>query len=265
MFNKNKRAKSSLFVLVVSFILAVSFGLASAEVSIDSVVSDDSWIESLNPNFTGNDDSAVLNVRFEDSGNSSADDIKKSFIRFDLDPVLLNASSVNSATLRLFMSGAPNTERNHLIKKVLSGWDEGSLSWDHQPNVAGNATDSVALTADADNTFVDFDVTSDVEAILFDSFSNFGWMIEDEGLSDSERNVNYKSSDSSNDSLMPMLLIDYNMGDDGNETNVTDVIDVTDLLALLAGWGVCGEEFNNTDACDVYDYNNDGEISRLDL
>jgi len=148
---KNYRGvgNSSLILLTIFLVvLSISFVLAETWVSDDP--SDDSWIQSDEPE-DNHGNSVFLGVRFDidPDGNESNVDIRKSFIRFDLDSVLDNVL-ISSATLRLFMHEAPNIERSHTVRRVIEDWEEDDITWNNSPNVSSFVTDSQTIGTEDD-------------------------------------------------------------------------------------------------------------------
>jgi len=244
-----KRA-SFMFFLILLFIISIS-GFALAETWVSDDPSDDAWIESQDPDDV-NGGGVVLWVKDDTVGN----DTRKSFVRFDLEPVLGNLSNatVKSATLRLFMHNPPADDTRHIIRRVEEEWDEGNITWNNQPNVALVMTDSQSINKTTDDVWLEYDVTPDVALFAAGFYDNFGWLVENAfeaggGL------AGYRSKDHPNNSLHPQLIIEYNFEEPDN-----DIINVLDLIELLLHFGEECEGENCT-----FDYNNNSMIDETDL
>jgi len=240
------------FVLAFVFLLLMVVPLSVALTSTSSVVSDDSWIDSSNVDST-HGTSSLLGVR-----NDGDNDVRKSFVRFDLDSVLNDSTTINSAIFRLFMYSQPNNAGEHVVKRISEDWNETGLNWANQPSTFG-ISDLADVTNLTNGLWIEWDVSFDVRGFINGSYDNHGWMVEDEVDKFGEVITKYRSS--KNDTNGPQLVVDYSINDN-NDTNISiDLVNVGDLLDLLAKWGPCE---NNGSFCD-HDFNEDGKISKIDL
>ncbi len=78
--------------------------------------------------------------------------------------------------MKLRLSNAPGSPRQHNIHRITSSWSESTVNWNTQPSFA-------ALTASVNTgtsaTFLTWDVTADVNAFLAGSAINYGWLVKD--------------------------------------------------------------------------------------
>jgi len=254
MLNKSKVMKRGLFVFLVSIMLMFSLSFVPAGGSVFATVfsSDDAYTDSSSSNSTGDGD-----VIYVWSGNNGTD-VRHGLVDFNEFPSIPSGTEFFSATLELFMYNAGDgLDSTHSVYRIEESWDEETVTWDTEPDTSGSASDTTSVSESDVGGYVSFDVTSDV-ADLYDGGDNFGWLISDD-TDNEDMKARYRSKDFGNESFSPRLVLEFV---DINETNV---INIEDLLVLLGGWGLCGEEFNNIDACNLYDYNDDGEIDKLDL
>jgi hypothetical protein len=133
---------------------------------------------------------------------------KRSFVQFDLSSCSIPAAAaVQSATLSVFLSTAPNQNRTWNIDRVTGAWTEGAITWTNQPvstsstSVATGTTPSVTLQAT---------VTSDVQSFVSGSLTNSGWRFSDSAESSSTaRNGQFRSREFATAVQRPTLVINY--------------------------------------------------------
>jgi len=99
------------------------------------------------------------------------------YIKFDLSSIP-SGSAIVSAKLRLYGfyfydAGTGNLE----VYRVTGSWSESSITWDNKPGDAGSPTDTVAVPGSG-NTWVEWDVTDDVQAFIDGTYDNYGWVIK---------------------------------------------------------------------------------------
>jgi len=101
---------------------------------------------------------------------------KRTFIQFDLSSIPKNAR-ILSAKLRLYLYDPPISSRTYEIYRVCESWEENKINWNNQPSVAENPTSTTTIPTT--KGWVEWDVTSDVQAMVNGSVDNYGWMIKD--------------------------------------------------------------------------------------
>jgi hypothetical protein len=175
----------------------------------------DSWVDE-NSKTANKAGGTTLQIQSRASRNN------RTFIRFDLTKCvpIIAAATVQKATLRLNLAGAPTASRTYNINRVTGPcseaattcWTENGLTWNNQPAVAGTVTSTLALTSSsATNQYYTFDVTPDVAAMVAGTASNYGWRIADsvEGAATSVI-VTFKAKNAtSNAAGAPQLVIAY--------------------------------------------------------
>ncbi len=134
---------------------------------------------------------------------------QRSFIRFNFNlPV---TTTINSASLDLFMSSAPASSRTYQLKRALSSWDELGITWDNQP--ASGTVVSSATTGTADNQLLAWDVKTDVQNFVTSPSDNYGWVIgessEDAGGTGFNASFVSRNAAATNPDHRPLLQINF--------------------------------------------------------
>ena len=134
----------------------------------------------------------------------------RSFVQFSLGSCSIPANAlVTDAELKLFMSTAPTLSRTYEARQVTASWAEGTITWTNQPAVAASATASSATGTTASVT-LRWNVTSDVQAFLDGTASNFGWRIKDQTEdSSTARTGQFRSAEYTTATQRPALDISY--------------------------------------------------------
>jgi hypothetical protein len=133
---------------------------------------------------------------------------KRSFVKFDLSTCSIPAAAaVQSATLSVYLSTAPNQSRTWNINRVTAAWTEGAITWSNQP--ASTSSTSVA-TGTTSNVTLQASVTSDVQSFVSGSQTNNGWRYSDSvENSSTARNGQFKSREGSPPAQRPTLVVNY--------------------------------------------------------
>jgi hypothetical protein len=133
---------------------------------------------------------------------------KRSFVKFDLSTCSIPAvAAVQSATLSVYLSTAPNQNRTWNIDRVTGAWTEGAITWSNQP--ASTSSTSVA-TGTTSNVTLQATVTSDVQSFVSGSQTNNGWRFSDSVENSSTvRNGQFKSREGSPAAQRPTLVVNY--------------------------------------------------------
>ena len=163
----------------------------------DSYVSQASAASNFGP-------ATTLNVRSSLAANM------RTFVQFTLTSCSIPANAlVTDAELKLFLSTAPTVSRTYDAHRVTASWAEGTITWTNQPAVAASATASTATGTTASVT-LKWNVTSDVQAFLDGTASNFGWRIKDQTEdSATARTGQFRSAEYTTATQRPALDITY--------------------------------------------------------
>lgn len=183
----------------------------------DSVSGKDAYIEKYplrdfnNRNFGG--------YKFFQASAWTSDGIPlltRCLIEFDLSELPENAK-IGSAILVL--QAAENTaygtghsgrsgENSFYVRRIVSQWDEQTVSWNNQPATTRN---SEVLVAGTDNAMLEYKivVTKLVQEMIEKPEKNHGFMFQLE-TEEFYRRVLFASSDNTNQTKHPKLIIGYN-------------------------------------------------------
>jgi T5SS/PEP-CTERM-associated repeat protein len=141
--------------------------------------SDDAFVSMEEPDRNWSSD-GYLSVRNRYGGLGEDYWERNSLLKFDLASIEPGAT-IASATLRLYYFDcifSNCTGRNLDCRKVTSGWDEDTTTWNTRPATAPTVSD--AATVPSASGWMEWDVTSDVRAIVDGEAENEGWQIADE-------------------------------------------------------------------------------------
>jgi hypothetical protein len=149
-------------------------------VSVDLTASADTRINQRQPT-TNYGTGAVLNVRNNDGSGSVDNWARDVLVEFDLSSIPSTATIV-SATLRLYYYSWVDTDpagRTLDLYALTGAWTETTVTWDTQPtrSSTSSATATVPTTVD---TWMDWDVTADVQDFVSGTSTNNGWILRDE-------------------------------------------------------------------------------------
>jgi hypothetical protein len=101
-------------------------------------------------------------------------------IGFDMSAIS-SWTEVTSATLHLYYSWHADNDpvdRSLTAHRITEAWDEMGVTWDTRPQYDAIATDSQDVPVDL-GTWMEWDVTSDVQAYVDGNLDVFGWQIMD--------------------------------------------------------------------------------------
>jgi hypothetical protein len=181
---------------------AVPLSTCTLTPSADSYV--DQATTQQNTNFGG-----VTPVQVESSRNVALISTnKRSFVTFNLASCSIPAAAaVQSATLSVFLSQAPNQNRTWNINRVTAAWTENVITWSNQPASTGSTSVSTGTTS---NVTLLATVTSDVQSFVSGSLTNNGWRFAD-SVEDSAtvRNGRFRSREFGTVAQRPTLVVNY--------------------------------------------------------
>jgi hypothetical protein len=133
---------------------------------------------------------------------------KRSFVTFNLTSCSIPAAAaVQSATLSVYLSQAPNQNRTWNINRVTAAWTENVITWSNQP--ASTSSTSVT-TGTTSNVTLQATVTSNVQSFVSGSLTNNGWRFSD-SVEDSAtvRNGQFRSREFGTVAQRPTLVVNY--------------------------------------------------------
>lgn len=193
-------------------------------------------------------------------GEDSGDSDRTGFLQFDLSSIPANAT-ILSATLQLVWSGIQSTSQVLNFYRLLLDWTEGTangsagtVSWTNRMSstawnsggARGSGTDREAtsnLTINASAVEVgirsNHDVTTDVQAWV-NGTANYGWTIDFSFFTGSNNVAAFYSSDNTDQSVSPRLLVEYVVqrmagSVSGTSTATATVVAAGNLVGTAAG------------------------------
>lgn len=135
---------------------------------------------------------------------------RRSYVKFKFNlPV---GSEILEAKLKLFMNSAPMVDRTYGVKRVTGPWQEKGatgITWANQPGRASSNTDT-AQTGTLSDTWLSWDVTSDVNRFVSGTSANYGWAIQDVDENSSVDNqAAFNTRESTYAEMRPVLEISF--------------------------------------------------------
>ncbi|MEM3126744.1 MAG: DNRLRE domain-containing protein, partial [Candidatus Woesearchaeota archaeon] len=160
------------------------------------------------------------------AGRKTADNIHRGIIRFNISS-LPTGIRVDNAALRLFFFSIPGGDnvglRTFGVHRIQQNpprdWIETQVTWNEY--TTGNvwtspggdfnsvSTFNVTFGSAALNTFIEWNVTSDVELFNQNRSANFGWVIKDELEDTNDFRRDFRSSEATQLNEIPQLIINY--------------------------------------------------------
>ena len=139
------------------------------------------------------------------STKSTIGDRCRALVHFDFSTIPSGAT-INSATLRLYIPpwNHCGIDGTHNVHRIEGEWTETGVTWNNQPSINPTPTDSKS-TGTATNVWIEWDVTSDVQDFVGDTY-NYGWMVKYAEEGTAGKCVLYASRESSPE---PELVVEY--------------------------------------------------------
>ncbi len=146
--------------------------------------------------------------------NNGALGIKRSFMEFDFSSIPSDVV-VTSARLSLYYNptapneafGVHNGTNDLFIKRVISSWDESTLTWANQPSTSDANQVTLPPSTSETQDYLDIDVTDLV--VDMNNEGNYGFLIRMVDEINYYKNVLLASSDHLDSSIHPKLEITY--------------------------------------------------------
>ncbi|MDP2953077.1 MAG: DNRLRE domain-containing protein, partial [Chloroflexota bacterium] len=147
-----------------------------------------------------------VDVRSTTTGNPETN--QRTFLQFSTAGVPPTATVV-SATLRLYMFGAPAATGNYDAHRATATWAESTITWANQPAVAASASATTATGTTA-NVWLGWTVTSDTQGFVNGSLANYGWRLKDQVESSAtDRLARFYSKEQTGVTQDPQLVVAY--------------------------------------------------------
>jgi type II secretory pathway pseudopilin PulG len=152
-------------------------GLALGNIPFDSASSCPAAPMTVNPSEDGMVDEDNSNDNYGGSTTagtrSDNDDNRRTFFKFTLPSIPANCS-LDTATLKLYVSQHSSSQRTLRAYQVNGSWSESHIDWDNQPGTTGSA---VTTTSPPAPGWISFGVTSIVQSQY--AGPNYGFMVRD--------------------------------------------------------------------------------------
>ena len=172
--------------------------------------SDDSWVSHDKPNVPKGDSIDFL-IRNEYGFCGSPGWAVDSLVKFDISSIPKDVI-INSATLNWFYYKYRDNNpagRQLNVYRITSDWDENTVTWNTQPTYHSSPTTKSPVPSSV-GSWMEWNVTSDVQDFVDKTFTNYGWKITDENYW-GQTNIpiiHFRSKEFSSDLLY--LQIDFN-------------------------------------------------------
>ncbi|MGB7001498.1 MAG: DNRLRE domain-containing protein [Halobacteriota archaeon] len=148
---KTKTAGTLLIAGLIVFSVLAAFATPASAGSLTIYPSDDSWVDSKDPNKTHGGD-LKLHVRYKNGER------RRTYIKADLTGLIPEGQTITSAKLYLRKEGGDNVAWNIGAYTVSSSWTQSGITWNNAPrDFAWISTTSVGPTDGIDYCW---DVTS---------------------------------------------------------------------------------------------------------
>lgn len=216
------------FVLTAAALLVLLYVPAPAETYVPT---DDTFVDQVNPN-TINGSTGLLICRTYSGWQIN------SLLKFDLGN--LQNRTVIAATLNVYYyyhnDGDP-AGADFNAYRITQGWSEDAAAWNNRPSVSGSATGSTV--APSSSGWMQWDVTSDVQAFIDETYANYGWQIQ-KTTGDSNVMTYFKSSESGFSQYYPYLEVTTQCSGDwgyhAGDLNRDCYVNLADLGILSQNW-----------------------------
>ena len=229
------QTRRTLLWLVLLLTCTVLLPLSSAVGQIFTLCStDDAYIIHGSPDYnTGTEPALIIRNDYGIGGTSGWG--TDALIKFDLSQYA--NQTITSAKLKLRYYEWHDNDPAGRVLKLFSNtadWDELTVTWNNQPGHASLPTSSCAVPA-ATETWMEWDVTTDVQAMLLGSISNYGWHLLDDNYWGQPDIPSIRFRSKEYGTYSPRLDIDvvsYIPGDASGD-GVVDIGDVVYLINYL--------------------------------
>lgn len=140
----------------------------------------------------------------------------RSLIRFDFSSIPTDAI-VNSVHASFYSYASPSNGSNFIgkgesyLQKVDAAWDEATVTWNNQPTSSTDNQVYLANAASAVQDYLDLDITATAAGMINDPATNHGYVLRlvDETVSNNK--LIFGSSDNTNASLHPKVVVEYSV------------------------------------------------------
>jgi hypothetical protein len=161
----------------------------------------DTWVNQGSPTSTYGTN---RNLRTQRRNNRD----RWAFVTFDLSSCgIPSTGGADSATLTLTLATAPTQSRTLDVDPVLSPWSDTSLTWNSAQSLSFGSTTGTFTSGTTSGVSFAIAVTGDVDSMIKNSSSIYGWRISDPGGNSSSSGMAFASSEAASGN--PTLTIDW--------------------------------------------------------
>lgn len=198
------------------------------------------------------------------AGRRVASDIYRGIIRFNISSLdLPQGTRIDNAILSLYFFSIPGSDttaaRTHGVHKVQQSpprdWAEVEVTANNYTATAAwtsfggdfnsTPTDTASLSSAELDSWIDYNVTTDMQDFYQNQSSNFGWVIRDQAEGTDGTRRDYRSKEAAQTAQRPKLTINY------SDIQNPDVTDVSQYLTAYQINDPVGIEANATDNINV--------------
>ena len=225
------RARESFLGLALLLTLTVLLPLGSAVGQEALYPTDDAYIIHGSPDHNTCTE-PELQIRNDYGVGGSSGWAADVLIKFDLSQFA--NQTICSAKLKLFYCRwNSNNPKNRVLKlfRNMADWEECNVTWNNHPDTAAQPTSSCAVPV-VTETWMEWDVTTDVQAMLQGSIPNYGWHLLDDNYWGTVNipQIYFKSKEYSDITYSPRLEIS---GIPCGDVNCNCVVDIGDVVYLI--------------------------------
>ncbi|MCX6666539.1 MAG: DNRLRE domain-containing protein, partial [Euryarchaeota archaeon] len=144
-------------------------------------------------------------------------------LQFDLSPIAPE-NTVSSAKLKLYYySSEDGSTAGHTLNlyRITSNWNKENVTWNTRPSYNGTIIASAVVPSTV-GTWIEWDVTNDVQSFINDQTVNYGWEIIDPASSDNSQTYFYSNEYGSD---RPYLEIEFATATDTTKQTIYPTAD----------------------------------------
>lgn len=200
----------SLFSLIVLFASQIAHSQITVTLQPNAAAGQDARIWSLEPSTPAGTVEDFIGAYWTWGGTPG---ILRSLIKFDLSSIPTNAN-ITSAKLSLYYNPTSTTAGQagtnaSWLQRITSDWQENTVTWNTQPTVTTSGEASLAQSTTSNQDYLDINVKNMVNHMVSNPATNYGFLLRLQNETSLYSSMKFASSDYSNASLHPKLVIIY--------------------------------------------------------